>query len=82
MGKMAYFVCVVGALTAAWAITVLFKPDWMKKVIAFTKKGQFIYFVAAGKIFTGILFLIVSTYCNRPWAVIVIGILMTGGVSL
>lgn len=82
MDIMAYFVCVVGALTAAWAITILFKPNWMKQSIAFIKKGQFIYIVAAVKIFAGILFLIVSTYCRRPWAVILIGVLMTGGVSL
>jgi hypothetical protein len=82
MNKMAYFVCVVGALTAAWAITIQFKPDWMKRSIAFIKKGRLVYIVATCKIFIGIIFLIVSTYCRRPWAVIVIGILMTGGVSL
>ncbi len=82
MDKMVHFVWIMGALTAVWAITVQFKPDWMKRSIAFIKKGQFIYFVAGGKIFTGIIFLILSTYCRRPWAVIIVGVLMTGGVSL
>ena len=82
MGKMAYFVCVVGALTAAWAITVLFKPDWMKKAIGFLNKGRMVYFVIGLKNTIGIVFLIFARECRWTWFVITIGILMISGTTL
>lgn len=82
MDKMAYFVCVVGALTAAWAMTVLFKPNWMKKSISFIQKGRMVYFVIGLKNAAGILFLIFARECRWTGFVIVIGILMTYGTTL
>lgn len=82
MDKMAYFVCVVGALTAASAVTVLFKPDWMKKAIGFMQKGRLVYLVIGFKNTAGIIFLIFARECRWTIFVIVIGVLMISGTTL
>ena len=82
MEKMVHFVWIMGALTAAWAISVQFKPDWMKRSITFINKGKLVYLVAGIKVLIGIIFLILSTHCRQTWVVIIIGILMTGGATL
>ena len=82
MDKMAYFVCIVGALTAAWAITVLFKPNYMKKAIGFIQKGRTVYFVIGLKNATGIIFLIFARECRWVVFVIVVGVLITYGTTL
>jgi hypothetical protein len=82
MDKMAYFVCVVGALTAAWAITVLFKPNWMKKAIEFFQKGRMVYLVIGLKNAIGIIFLIFARECRWTLFVIIIGVLMISGTTL
>jgi hypothetical protein len=82
MDKMAYFVCVVGALTAAWAITVLFKPNWMKKPIGFFQKGRMVYLVVGLKNTIGIIFLIFARECRWTLFVIIIGVLMISGTTL
>ena len=82
MDKMAYFVCVVGALTAAWAITVLFKPDWMKKGIVFFQKGRMVYLVIGLKNTIGIIFLIFARECRWTVFIIIVGVLMISGTTL
>ena len=82
MDKMAYCVCGVGALTAAWAITVLFKPDWMKKTVGFFNKGRMVYLVIGLKNTIGIIFLIFARECRWTEFIIVIGILIISGTTL
>ena len=82
MDKMAYFVCVVGALTAAWAITVLFKPNWMKKTVGFFNKGRMVYLVIGLKNTIGIIFLIFARECRWTVFIIVIGVPMISGTTL
>ena len=82
MDKMAYFVCVVGALTTAWAITVLFKPDWMKKFIGFILKGRMVYLVIGLKNTVGIIFLIFARECRWTLFIIILGVLITSGTTL
>ncbi len=82
MDKMAYFVCVVGTLTAAWAITILFKPSWMKKTIDFFNKGRMVYLVIGLKNTIGIIFLIFARECRWTLFIIVLGVLITSGTTL
>ena len=82
MDKMAYFVCLVGAMTAAWAIMVLFKPDWMKNAIGFLQKGRMVYLVIGLKNTIGIIFLIFARECRWTVFIIVLGVLITSGTTL
>ena len=82
MDNMAYFVCAVGALTAAWAVTVLFKPDWMKKAIGFIQKGRMVYLVIGLKNTVGIIFLIFARECRWTVFIIILGVLITSGTTL
>jgi hypothetical protein len=82
MDKMAYFVCLVGALTAAWAITVLFKPAWLNKAIGFIQKGRMVYVVIGLKNTVGIIFLIFARECRWTVFIIVLGVLITSGTTL
>ena len=82
MDKMAYFVCLVGAMTAAWAITVLFKPTWLNKAIGFVQKGRMIYLVIGLKNTVGIIFLIFARECRWTVFIIVLGVLITSGTTL
>ena len=82
MDKMAYFVCLVGAMTAAWAITVLFKPAWLKNAIGFVQKGRMIYLIIGLKNTIGIIFLIFARECRWTVFIIVLGVLITSGTTL
>ena len=82
MDKMAYFVCLVGALTAAGAIMVLFKPAWLNKAIGFIQKGRMVYVVIGLKNTVGIIFLIFARECRWTVFIIVLGVLITSGTTL
>ena len=79
---MAYFVCLVGALTAAGAIMVLFKPAWLNKAIGFIQKGRMVYVVIGLKNTIGIIFLIFARECRWTVFIIVLGVLITSGTTL
>jgi hypothetical protein len=82
MDKMAYFVCFVGALTAACAITTLFKPNWFKNFIGFIQKGRVIYVLIGLKNTIGIIFLIFARECRWTVFIILLGVLITSGTTL
>lgn len=80
MSHAAHLVWIIGAIIAIWGITVLFKPDWMKHLMATFEKRKFlIYFTAGIKIIIGVVFLILATKCKWPWVIIILGIMTAGG---
>ena len=79
---MVHIVWLVGALTAVWAIAVMFKPIWLRQSIILFNKGKIVYMVAGIKTIIGIIFLIMARDCNLPKVIITLGILMTIGPLL
>jgi hypothetical protein len=79
---MVHIVWLVGALTAVWAIAVMFKPIWLRQSIILVNKGKIVYVIAGGKTVIGIVFLIFATQCNLPGVIITLGILIAGGSIL
>jgi len=79
---MVHIVWLVGALTAVWAIAVMFKPIWLRQTIILVNKGKTAYVIAGVKIIIGIVFLIMARDCNLPWVIITLGILTAGGSIL
>lgn len=79
---MVHLVWIIGALTAAWGICVLFRPIWLRQCMILFNKGKLVYVAAGVKIILGVVFLIVATQCKLPKVIIAVGILMAGGSIL
>lgn len=76
---MAYLICFIGLFTAMMGCYVIMQPTVLRKTLQFCKKPPFLYLSSGIKAAIGILFLIWATSCNRPWIIILVGILTTIG---
>jgi hypothetical protein len=72
---MAYLICFIGLFTAVMGCSVVMHPAVLSKILQFCKKPPFLYLSSGIKAAIGILFLIWATSCNRPWIIILVGIL-------
>ncbi|MFC1677396.1 DUF2065 family protein [Planctomycetota bacterium] len=65
---------IIGGCIAFMGILYLIKPDIMKKVIEFFKKGKRVYLAAILRFALAITFLVGATQCRIPWGIIAFGI--------
>ena len=66
---------IIGILFVLIGIVYLLKPDTLKHLIGFLKKGKRIYFVGVIRIILAVIFLLAANQCKKAWIVIVFGIL-------
>lgn len=79
---MVHSVWLIGALITVWALTVVFKPVWLRQMLILFNRGKAVYVIAGIKIVIGIVFLIFATQCKLTSVIIVLGILTAGGSIL
>lgn len=65
------------------AILYLLKPDVMKRILEFFKKGKRIYFAGLIRLALAVVFLLGARECRRFWVVFAFGILfLMGGLLI
>ena len=66
---------IIGIIFVAVGIVYLLKPDVMKWLMGFFKKGKRIYFVGLIRFVLAVIFLLAANQCEIPWVIIGFGIL-------
>lgn len=79
---MQHSVWIIGALVCLLGITVVLRPDWMKKSLDFLALGQRFRLAVAVKIIAGVVFLVFARECRISWLIFLFGILTAGGSIL
>ena len=79
---MATVIKIIGILIILMAILYLIKPDALKWLINFIKKGKRIYFIALLRFALAVLFLLAARDCYIPAGIIAFGILFIISGSL
>jgi uncharacterized protein YjeT (DUF2065 family) len=74
---------IVGILIGAAGVVYLLKPDIMKWLMAFLKKGKRIYLAGLMRLALAVIFLLGARECDITWVIVVFGILfLTGGLLI
>ena len=74
---------VIGIVFIFLAILYLLKPDVMKRLMEFFKKGKRIYFAGLIRFALAVVFLLAASDCKMPWVIIAFGILfIIGGLLI
>jgi len=73
---------IIGALFILIAIGYLVKPEVIKTLIEFFKKGNRLYISAAVRLVLAVVFLLAASQCHIPALIIVFGILFLLGALL
>ena len=66
---------IIGIVIVFFAIIYLLKPDILKRLLEFFKKGKRIYLAALIRLTFAVLFLLDANECKMPWVIIAFGIL-------
>ena len=66
---------IIGIVIVAMAILLLLKPDIMKHVLQFFKKGKRIYLAGLMRLVLAVVFLLAARECDLTWVIVVFGIL-------
>ena len=74
---------VIGIVFIFFALLYLLKPDVMRRLMEFFKKGKRIYFAGLVRFALAVVFLLAANDCKMPWVIIVFGILfIIGGLLI
>jgi len=74
---------VVGIVFVLTGIVYLLKPDVMKRLMEFFKKGKRIYFAGLIRFALAIVFLLAARECDITWVIVAFGILfLIGGLLI
>ena len=73
--SLGIFFCIIG-------IVYLLRPDVMKWLLEFFKKGKRIYFAGLARFVLGVIFLLGATDCDNIWIIRAFGILFLIGALL
>ena len=66
---------IIGIIFIVFAVVYLLKPDVMKRLMEFFKKGRRIYFAGLIRFALAIVFLLAARECDRFWVIFAFGIL-------
>ena len=66
---------IVGIIIVLIGILFLLKPDVMKKLMGFMKKGRRIYLAGLLRFTLSVIFLLGASECNYKWIIAAFGIL-------
>lgn len=72
---MAVAVRVVGIVFVFASLVYLLKPDVMKRILEFFKKGKRLYIAGLIRFALAIVFLLAARECDITWVIVVFGIL-------
>jgi uncharacterized protein YjeT (DUF2065 family) len=67
---------IIGIVFVAIAIVYILKPDVMKRLFEFFKKGNRLYVAAPVRLALGVVFLLGARECKQFWVILVLGILL------
>ena len=74
--SLGIFFCIIG-------IVYLLRPDVMKWLLEFFKKGKRMYFAGLIRFVLAVVFLLAAGDCKMPWLIIVFGVLfIIGGLLI
>jgi len=76
---MAVVIKIIGAAIILLGLLYFVKPQIMKSLLEFFKKGSRIYIAGLLRLTLAVVFLISATECHIKWVIIVVGILMMLG---
>ena len=73
----------LGMLFALMGIAYLLRPDIIKRLMGFFKKGKRIYFTGLIRFALAIVFLVAARECRYPWIIFASGIIfLIGGLLI
>ena len=72
---MAIAVKIIGIVFVFIAVVYLLRPDILKYLMEFFKKGRRIYFAGLLRFVLAVVFLLAANDCRIPWVIITFGIL-------
>jgi uncharacterized protein YjeT (DUF2065 family) len=73
----------LGILFAVIGIVYLLRPDFLKWMMEFFKKGNRIYFSGVLRFALAVVFLVGARECRYPWVIFIFGILfLIGGLLI
>jgi uncharacterized protein YjeT (DUF2065 family) len=65
---------IIGIVIVAMAVLLLVRPDVMKRLLEFFKKGKRLYIPAVIRLALAIVFLLSARECDITWVIVVLGI--------
>ena len=73
----------LGMLFALMGIAYLLRPNIIKKLMGFFKKGKRIYFAGLLRFALAVVFLVAARECRYPWIIFASGLIfLTGGLLI
>jgi hypothetical protein len=69
----------LGMLFALMGVAYLLRPEIIKKLMGFFKKGKRIYFAGILRLALAIVFLIAARECRYPWIIFASGVIFLAG---
>jgi len=69
----------IGMLISLMGIVYLLRPDIIKKLMVFLKKGKRIYLAGILRLALAVIFLVAARECRYPWIIFVSGIIFLAG---
>ena len=69
----------LGILFALMGIAYLLRPEIIKKLMGFFKKGKRIYFAGLVRFALAVVFLVAARECRYPWIIFACGIIFLAG---
>ena len=69
----------IGMLISLMGIVYLLRPDIIKKLMVFLKKGKRIYFAGVLRLALAVIFLVAARECRYPWIIFASGIIFLAG---
>ncbi|MGD8501292.1 MAG: hypothetical protein PVJ86_11630 [Phycisphaerales bacterium] len=73
----------LGIIFALIGVAYLLRPDVMKRLMGFFKKGRRIYFPGLIRFALAVVFFVGARECRYPWVILVFGILfLIGGLLI
>jgi len=66
---------VIGIVFIFMAIVYFLKPDIMKRLLEFFKRGKRMYFAALIRLVLAVVFLLAARECSQFWVIFAVGIL-------
>jgi len=79
---MVLIVKLVSILVILCGCLAVLRPDTLKKVIEYVKKGNRIYYASGIKLGIGVLMMIAAKYCSIPWVILFFGALSVFGGAM
>jgi hypothetical protein len=69
----------LGMLFALMGVAYLLRPEIIKKLMGFFKKGKRIYFAGILRLALAVVFLIAARECRYPWIIFASGVIFLAG---